>query len=117
MNPEELYEEFEMSHFQCLPLRNEELIEYSDKTGFLMASPEKALCDKFVFTRNLNIASPRVLRELLFDDLRLDEESITRFDPKVIEACIMPGMKEKMLRALLELVNSMKGDLKKNGRR
>ena len=87
-------------------------IENTDKTGFLMASPEKALCDKLVFTRNLNIASPRVLRELLFDDLRLDEESITRFDPKVIETCVMPGMKEKMLRALLELVNLIKRDLK-----
>ena len=84
----------------------------TDKTGFLMASPEKALCDKLVFTRNLNISSPRALRELLFDDLRLDEESITRFDTKVIEACIMPGMKEKMLRAVLELVNSMKRKLK-----
>ena len=87
-------------------------VENTDKTGFLMASPEKALCDKLVFTRNLNIASQRALRELLFDDLRLDEESIPRFDPKVIEACIMPGMKERMLRALLELVHSMKGDLK-----
>ena len=86
-------------------------IENTDKTGFLMASPEKALCDKLVFTRNLNIASPRALQDLLLDDLRLDEESITRFDPKVIEACIMPGMKERMLRALLELVNLMKRDL------
>ena len=87
-------------------------VENTDKTGFLMASPEKALCDKLVFTRNLNIASQRALRELLFDDLRLDEESITRFDPKVIEACIMPGVKVRMLLALLELVNSMKRDLK-----
>ena len=77
-----------------------------------MASPEKALCDKLVFTRNLNIASPRALQELLMDDLRLDEESITRFDSKVIEACIMPGMKERMLRALLEFVNLRKSDLK-----
>ena len=87
-------------------------IENTDKTGFLMASREKALCDKLVFTRNLNIASPRALQELLMDDLRLDEGSITCFDPKVIEVCIMPGMKERMLRALLELVNSMKRDLK-----
>jgi len=87
-------------------------VENTDKTGFLMASPAKALCDKLVFTRNLNIASQRALRELLMDDLRLDEESITRFDPKVIEACIMLGMKERMLRALLELVHSMKGDVK-----
>ena len=87
-------------------------VENTDKTGFLMASPEKALCDKLVFTRNLNISSQGALRELLFDDLRIDEESITRFDLKVIEACIRPGMKKRMLLALLELVNSMKGDLK-----
>ncbi len=87
-------------------------IENTDKTGFLMASPEKALCDKLVFTRNLNISSPRALQELLMYDLRIDEESITRFDSKVIEACVMPGMKERMLRALLELVNSMKRELK-----
>ncbi len=87
-------------------------VENTDKTGFLMASPEKALCDKLVFTRNLNISSQRALRELLMDDLRIDEESITRFDLKVIEACVMPKMKERMLRALLELVNSMKRELK-----
>jgi len=28
MTPEELYEEIEMSHFQCLPLRNEDLISF-----------------------------------------------------------------------------------------
>jgi PIN domain nuclease of toxin-antitoxin system len=28
MTPEELYEEIEMSHFQCLPLLNEELISF-----------------------------------------------------------------------------------------
>lgn len=77
-----------------------------------MASPEKALCDRLVFTRNLNIVSKRELQELLFDDLRLDEESITRFDPKVIEVCIMRGMKERMLMSLLKLVNSMKGEQK-----
>ena len=87
-------------------------VENTDKTGFLMASPEKALCDKLVFTRNLNIASPRALQDLLMDDLRIDEESITRFDPKVVEACIMPGLKVRMLLALLELVNSMIRDQK-----
>jgi len=87
-------------------------VENTDKTGFLMASPEKALCDRLVFTRNLNIVSKRELQELLFDDLRLDEESITRFDPKVIEVCIMRGMKERMLMSLLKLVNSMKGEQK-----
>lgn len=82
-------------------------IENSDKTGFLMASPEKALCDKLVFTRNLNIKSRDALEGLLFDDLRIEEDSLARFDMNVIDDCILAGIKSDMLRALLQLVNRM----------
>ena len=86
-------------------------VENPDQTGFLMASPEKALCDKLVFTRNLNIKSRDVLEELLFDDLRIDEDSLARFDIKVIHACIAAGMKSDMLRALLQLVNTFQREV------
>ncbi|HWR02176.1 MAG TPA: hypothetical protein VN371_09970 [Chlorobaculum sp.] len=82
-------------------------IENVDRTGYLMASPEKALCDKLIFTRNLNVQSERVLQELLFDDLRIDEDSFARFDPEVIKACLAAGVKVDMLKALLKLVNGM----------
>lgn len=82
-------------------------VENADKTGFLMASPEKALCDKLIFTRNLNVQSQRALQELLFDDLRIDEDSVARFDPEVIRACMAAGLKTDMLRALLLVVNGM----------
>ncbi|MEI8185451.1 MAG: hypothetical protein WCG19_02035 [Chlorobiaceae bacterium] len=88
-----------------------ERIANPDKSCFLMASPEKALCDKLVFTRNLKISSMNGLMELLFDDLRVDEDLFTRFDPKVIEACLMSGLKVNMLQTLLRLVNSMKRNL------
>lgn len=42
-----------------------------DQTGFFMASPEKALCDKLIFTRNLNVRSQQALHELLFNDLQM----------------------------------------------
>lgn len=86
-------------------------VENPDQTGFLMASPEKALCDKLVFTRNLNIKSRDALEELLFDDLRIDEDFLARFDMNVIDACIAAGMKSDMLRALLQLVNTFQREV------
>jgi len=82
-------------------------VKNDDHTGYVMASSEKALCDKLVFTRNLNIKSQRAMDELLFDDLRIDEDSLARFDRKVINACIAAGEKTVMLRLLLQLVTSM----------
>lgn len=86
-------------------------LENPDKTGFLMASPEKALCDKLVFTRNLNIKSRDALEGLLFDDLRIEEDSLARFDTRVIDACIAARIKSDMLRALLQLVNRMQREV------
>ena len=88
-----------------------DLVENPDKTGFLMASPEKALCDKLVFTRNLNIKSREAIEKLVFDDLRIDEDSLDRFDIKVIEACIDADIKSDMLRALLHLIHTLQREV------
>ncbi len=82
-------------------------IENADQTGFLIASPEKALCDKLIFTRNHNVRSQRVLHELLFDDLRVDEGALVQFNPEVIRACIAVNVKVAMLQALLVMINAM----------
>lgn len=84
-------------------------VENVDHTGYLMASPEKALCDKLLFTRNLNVRTVRGMRELLFDDLRVDEDSLDRFDPEVIRACMSAGLKSDMVKALLQVVTSRQG--------
>ncbi len=86
-------------------------VENSDQTGYLMASPDKALCDKLVFTRNLNIRSRNALEELLFDDLRIDENFLARFDLDVISACIAADIKSDMLRSLQQLVNSLQREV------
>ncbi|WP_449258708.1 type IV toxin-antitoxin system AbiEi family antitoxin domain-containing protein [Chlorobium limicola] len=82
-------------------------VENPDQTGFLMASPEKALCDKLIFTRNLNVRSQQALHELLFDDLRIDEDALAHFNPEVIRACIAVNVKADMLQALLTLINGL----------
>ncbi|KZK74213.1 MAG: hypothetical protein A3K90_02760 [Pelodictyon luteolum] len=84
-------------------------VENADHTGYLMASPEKALCDKLLFTRNLNVGTMCGMRELLFDDLSVDDDSLVRFNPEVIRACMSAGLKSDMVKALLQVVTSRQG--------
>ena len=84
-------------------------VENADHTGFLIASPEKALCDKLLFTRNLNIRTVQALKELLFDDLRMDEDLLGGFDPEVIRACMEAGLKVEMLKVLCQVVTDVQG--------
>ena len=46
------------------------------KQGVLMATPEKALCDKIICTAVIQLRSFRQVKEFLIDDLRLDNDAL-----------------------------------------
>lgn len=75
--------------------------------AFLMATPEKALCDKIVYTKNLNIRSVKGLAEFLFEDMRYEEENISVFDTDIIRKCSLVGKKQKTLRLLIKLIEKL----------
>jgi hypothetical protein len=78
----------------------------SDQIGFLIASPEKALCDTLIFKKKLVINSVHELREYLFDDVRIDEELLRGFDVQVIDACRDACCKVKILNTLAQIVRN-----------
>ncbi|GHT38834.1 hypothetical protein FACS189437_00610 [Bacteroidia bacterium] len=65
--------------------------------AFLIASPEKALCDKIVTTPNLRLQSVKAMREYLEDDLRIDFSAVESFDLEIIRQCIEVGRKKREL--------------------
>jgi hypothetical protein len=69
--------------------------------AFLIASPEKALCDKIVCSPNIRIQSVKAMREYLEDDLRLEMPALQNFDIEIIKQCVEVG-KKKMELGLLE---------------
>ncbi|GHU92788.1 hypothetical protein FACS1894155_12810 [Bacteroidia bacterium] len=71
--------------------------------AFLIATPEKALCDKIVTTPNLRLQSVKAMREYLEDDLRIDFSAVEKIDLDVIRQCIEVGRKKGAL-DLLEKV-------------
>lgn len=75
-------------------------LKVSEKISFMIAEPEKALCDWLVLTPNLSIYSTRTMRLLLLEDLRLDEEKLSRLSPTKIHEYAQAGCKTKILACL-----------------
>ena len=46
----------------------------------LIASPEKAICDKIIMTSGVLLRSAKQTKEFLIDDLRIDEDLLRRLD-------------------------------------
>ena len=58
----------------------------SNNTRFLMASPEKALCDVVALSaKNIQITSVNEIDAFLFDDLRIDEDAFKQLSMPYIQ--------------------------------
>ncbi len=77
-------------------------MEYSPKQTILVASPEKALCDKIVLTSKIYLRSIKQTREFLMEDLRMNSEILKRLDTKVMELWIKSAPKKSSLKMLIK---------------
>lgn len=77
-------------------------IEYSPKQTMLVASPEKALCDKVVLTPKIYLRSIKQTREFLIEDLRMDSEVLKTLDTKVMKLWIKNAPKKSSLKMLIK---------------
>ena len=76
----------------------------NDRYTFLIASPEKALCDTIVSTPHLYFQSGKSVMTYLEDDLRFDMSALKNFDTAIVEQCAATGKKKKSLESLLKLL-------------
>ena len=75
-----------------------------NKYTFLIATPEKALCDMIISTPQLQIQSEKALITYLEEDLRFDMSSLDEMDTDIIKGCIETGKKTMILKILLKLL-------------
>ena len=80
----------------------------NNQYAFLIASPEKALCDLILYTNNLRLQSVRAMHEYLEEDLRFEMSALTSFNVRIIEECIEYGRKRMELSQLLNLLSNEK---------
>ncbi len=69
---------------------------------FLIATPEKALCDLLVVTPRLKLQSLKALDIYLEEDIRFDTSALVQMNPSVIEQCLITGKKQTNLKWLLK---------------
>ena len=82
-------------------------IKYSPKQTMLIASPEKALCDKIVLTPNINLRSIKQTQEFLLEDIRIDSEILSSLDIKVMESWILNTPKKSSIKMLVKSLKKL----------
>ena len=76
-----------------------------DGRTFLIATPEKALCDKIYNDRGTGIRSQTELREYLFASLRVDPESLKKLDADIV-GDVAERYRSRKIRLLSSLIRS-----------
>ncbi len=82
-------------------------IEHSTKQTMLVASPEKALCDKIALTPRINLRSRKQTQEFLMEDLRMDSELLSTLDTEIIELWIENAPKKSSLEMLIKTLKEL----------
>ena len=81
-------------------------VTLSERQAILIASPEKALCDKIVTTAGLLLRSEKQTRELLLDDLRISPEWLGKLAPETIRRWIQHAPKQSSLQILTDTLEN-----------
>jgi phage terminase large subunit-like protein len=83
-------------------------VTMKESTGatFMIATPEKALCDLMVFTPNLNLRFQTSMRDYLEEDIRFDMDALINFDLDIIKGCAEVSRKKTMLNQLIKFIEN-----------
>lgn len=73
----------------------------------LIASPEKALCDKIVLTSGINLRSIKQTKSFLVEDLRMESIMLKTLDRKLISTWVENAPKKSSLKMLTKMLQEL----------
>jgi hypothetical protein len=82
-------------------------VELTLKQVILIASPEKAICDKIIHTSGILLRSQHQALEYLVEDLRIDEELLKELDLTAIRSWIEDAPKKASLNMLVKTIGGL----------
>lgn len=74
------------------------------KHAFVIATPEKALCDLIANSPGVNLRYPKDAAVYLEEDIRMDMSDFMQMNPEILEAYAKVGKKADSIRTLLKLL-------------
>ena len=78
--------------------------EEAEGTSFIIASPEKALCDLICYTPGVNLRYQKEAQAFLEEDLRLDMDAFCQFNAKILHQCAEAGKKTQSIETIIKLL-------------
>ncbi len=78
--------------------------ESQDTMQFLIATPEKALCDLILFSPGLMLRYKKDILTYLDQDLRLDMQAFYEMDVQILKQCLLYGKKKSIINLLIQLI-------------
>ncbi len=82
-------------------------IEHSPKQTMLIASPEKAVCDKIVLTPKVHLRSIKQTQAFLMEDLRIDRDVLSTLNTKTMELWLEYAPKKSSLQILIKTLTAL----------
>jgi predicted transcriptional regulator of viral defense system len=82
-------------------------VQLTKKQTVLMASMEKALCDKIITTSGVLLRSVKQTLELLIEDFRIDENYLRKLEITTISSWLKDTPKENSLITLIKALKSL----------
>ena len=83
-------------------------MENFDGINFLIASPEKALCDVINFSKNVTLRTMNDVETYLEDDIRFYTDALENFDTNLLEQCAKASRKQNSINALIKYINHVR---------
>lgn len=82
-------------------------VSLTKKQTVLIASSEKALCDKIITTSGILLRSVKQTMEMLIEDFRIDEGSLRKLDVTTISNWLKDAPKENSLMTLVKTLKNL----------
>jgi len=73
----------------------------------IMATPEKALCDKIATTAGITLRSQSSARDYVFGNLRMEEEDLAKFDLNAMLSWLENAPKRESLEMLIKMIEKI----------
>lgn len=82
-------------------------LKITQKQTIVIASPEKALCDKIVLTPTINLRSIKQTQEFLLEDLRMDSDVLNTLNTELMKLWISSAPKKSSLKMLIKMLEEL----------
>jgi hypothetical protein len=82
-------------------------LQLSERQFVLIASPEKALCDKVILTSGITLRSTKQARDFLLDDLRIDDDILRTLDISLLQSWLEDTPKQSSIKMLIKTLEEL----------